>query len=189
MGARLNAWMGSAACKDADPDLFTLHEFDGYDRSQAFREENEARFKLGLAYCEHCPVIQECGDSASPTDFKNTVRGGRSPYSTKNIFTPAQQRRAEAAWEGYRRGQKVIHLGPPERTLFNSLREAYMASTPEVEWPKYRPQGRRDYQRAGRGTPLWFHENRDVYTIMAFGGKRWDRLTIEAKHVVSVVPV
>lgn len=190
MGEGLNAWLGLAACKDADPDLFTLHEYEGTARDKAFRSENEDRMNLGLAYCRRCPVVLECGDAASPEDFKNTVRAGRTPYSESPVITAANKRTGQRAWDAYRTGQKVLKVGPAERAWFNILRGAHTASTPEVAWPKYRTsRNYKNYQQAGRGVPLYYHEERGVYTVMRVGGKRADRLTIEAKHVVWDVPV
>lgn len=181
--------MESAACAGADSSLFVLQERNGGARDQTFWAENEARFKLALEFCATCAVIQQCGDSASRSDYKYTVRGGRSPHSEVKPVTEADRLVAEKAWETYCRGGDILNLGGASWVRFKALREAHIASTPEVSWRRYQHKGRSTIQRPGNGWPLGLNEEAGTYTILMKRGVRYMRHAIEADRVVWAEPV
>jgi WhiB family redox-sensing transcriptional regulator len=65
-------WHRQAACKGADPDLF-------------FPERGTRRPVQALAYCESCPVRQECLASALKVATTTGVWGGTTGQARKGL--------------------------------------------------------------------------------------------------------
>ena len=87
-------WLGRAACKGSDPNLFTVKDLrlqpgeTGLEAKQKLAE-NE-KFKRAIKVCRNCTVQQECGESAEPEDFQWTVRAGKMPgaFNTRGRGRP-----------------------------------------------------------------------------------------------------
>ena len=63
----MTEWMESAACRGADPDLWTDFTFKA-----------DGRVRQAIRVCQRCEVVQQCGEwaAASPFPFRG-VAGGR----------------------------------------------------------------------------------------------------------------
>lgn len=73
--ANSDNWMEQAAC-DGRSDLFT----------------EKPGFSKAVLICQSCPVVEQCGKSATYEDFSWTVRAGRMPTSVspRNIGRPVK---------------------------------------------------------------------------------------------------
>ncbi len=75
-------WQRQALCRDADPELFTGGE---EIRSGPLPTRIE---RAAIAWCERCPVQQECLDYAmahESRDMRHGVWGGTTPLQRQRI--------------------------------------------------------------------------------------------------------
>lgn len=70
----MEMWRLQAACLGQAAELFELPEGDDYDK-----EHTTSLLEAGRKTCFTCPVISECGNTATDDDFFYTVRAGQFP--------------------------------------------------------------------------------------------------------------
>jgi hypothetical protein len=82
-------WKKRAACKDEDPELFTLVDVEhvpspGEVNGEVVKEasswmKNKMNLEQAEQICFRCPVKKECWDDSSEEDKQWTMRGGAWP--------------------------------------------------------------------------------------------------------------
>jgi hypothetical protein len=76
-------WRDSAACLDADPEVFEIIDEDhilgkGLTISERIKLTSSF-FEIAKYACSHCVVLDECWDAATLEDREWTYRAGRAP--------------------------------------------------------------------------------------------------------------
>lgn len=79
-------WREEAACRNANPDLFTLADTEGNGRPP-----NPEMVRRALEFCSECPVVDECREFAdSRTDVLITGVWG-AEYRSRRLAEQRQQ--------------------------------------------------------------------------------------------------
>lgn len=147
----MSTWRQDAACKDHDPELFSIddaEELGVEDMHRLVKVVNGIKFISALRVCRECPVVQECEDSAiAYGDHPFGVRGGKDPYKRKGVraghpvpipHDPEHaQKRAQGAWELFRQGRPLYTMNAGERSRYNGIKDGFAQGTETCTWDSW----------------------------------------------------
>ena len=89
-------WLEFAACKGQDVNKFSTVDYDHpegvgvpiFDHLEITRKNFE---EAKATFCDVCPVLFECRESAGKADLENTLRGGVIPLRIRASYAPTDE--------------------------------------------------------------------------------------------------
>lgn len=150
-------WQDEAACKDADPKLFMFLEGQSQDSIGLNHDEririNYENHEDAKSYCDRCPVLLQCRESATEDDLDWTVRAGMSPraFSGRPVGRPSNRDRDVCA-NGHRKvaGQHCMKCRSEQAERYRDRQRANRAAVKAgrpLPYPDVK-QNKRDRDRA-----------------------------------------
>lgn len=142
-------WQDDAACAFLPPTMFEV-AFMGDPIAEGLTEEelkdlNSANLEAAAKVCSTCPMKGACAETASPEDFKFTMRAGKMPTS----FSPAKRGRPakercpkdhDPNW-GFKSGTKYRTCLTCRAEQAHARNIARRANSPKVELVKGESRG------------------------------------------------